>query len=427
MADKARKLIGAFGGRLYPWPATVRAAQERNAALAARLTDSHASQTGYRRFLDAEVHSLMSGGLEGGPRLAQWRRALAVERSVFTTLNLFETTEHTLQCACWYPAKAAEGVRAVLAQETPRHAAAAMLLTETTVLHADPHGHGNPPTFIRTNGLTKMVQQVVDTYGTPRYKEANPMVPSLVTFPFLFGVMFGDVGHGLLLFLFGLTLLRMGEKVKKLGGEYGETFYDARYLLTAMGFFALYAGLLYNDFLSLALNLFESRYEEGAANSRGVEMLPLFDVTNSGAEDLSTTWPYITDPPTEAPPLAFDGPYPFGLDPVWHGAANELVFVNSLKMKLSVVLGVAQMIGGLLLRFGNSIHEGNMVDFFCECCPMMVFMICFFGFMDYMILYKWVTPMADPPSIINSLIAMGMWQTDSAPMFGHALPKMLMA
>jgi hypothetical protein len=155
-----------------------------------------------------------------------------------------------------------------------------------------------------------MVQQVVDTYGTPRYKEANPMVPSLVTFPFLFGVMFGDVGHGLLLFLFGLALLRMGEKVKKLGGEYGETFYDARYLLTAMGFFALYAGLLYNDFLSLALNLFESRYEEGPVNSRGVEMLPRFDVTNSGELDLSTTWPYMTEPPIEAPPAAFDGPYP---------------------------------------------------------------------------------------------------------------------
>lgn len=35
---------------------------------------------------------------------------------------------------------------------------------------------------------------------------------------------------------------------------------------------------------------------------------------------------------------------------------------------------------------------------------MFIFMICFFGFMDYMILYKWVTPMREPPSIINSMI-----------------------
>ena len=32
-------------------------------------------------------------------------------------------------------------------------------------------------------------------YGVPRYKEANPMIFTIVTFPFLFGVMFGDVGH----------------------------------------------------------------------------------------------------------------------------------------------------------------------------------------------------------------------------------------
>jgi V-type H+-transporting ATPase subunit a len=120
------------------------------------------------------------------------------------------------------------------------------------------------------------------------------------------------------------------------------------------------------------------------------------------------------------------GPYPFGLDPAWHGAANELVFVNSLKMKLSVVLRVTQMIVGLLLRFANAIHAGNKVDFFCECCPMMVFMLCFFGYMDYMILYKWVTPMDDPPSIINSLIAMAMWGNDSSAMFGMELPRLLM-
>jgi V-type H+-transporting ATPase subunit a len=96
-------------------------------------------------------------------------------------------------------------------------------------------------------------------------------------------------------------------------------------------------------------------------------------------------------------------------------------------MKLSVILGVTQMIVGLILRFSNSIHERNFVDFFCECCPMMVFMVCFFGFMDYMILFKWVTPLSNPPSIINSLIAMGMWGDDTAAMFGTNIPKLLMS
>jgi len=46
--------------------------------------------------------------------------------------------------------------------------------------------------------------------------------------------------------------------------------------------------------------------------------------------------------------------------------------------------------------------------------------------MDFMILYKWVTHMDNPPSIINSLIAMGMFQEDENPMFGNAIPFWLM-
>jgi len=93
-----------------------------------------------------------------------------------------------------------------------------------------------------------------------------------------------------------------------------------------------------------------------------------------------------------------------------------------LKMKLSVLFGVIQMTLGVFLRFGNAMYFGSFIDFFCECIPMLIFMVCFFGWMDFMVVYKWVYAMDAPPGIINSLICMamgpmGVGQTDEFPLW----------
>merc|ERR1712113_1376729 len=75
------------------------------------------------------------------------------------------------------------------------------------------------------------------------------------------------------------------------------------------------------------------------------------------------------------------------------------------------------MIVGVFLRWSNAFHERNATDFVFECIPMMVFMLCFFGWMDVMILYKWVHPIDNAPNIINSLICMAMGQEDKNPLW----------
>lgn len=80
-----------------------------------------------------------------------------------------------------------------------------------------------------------------------------------------------------------------------------------------MGIFSLYTGLIYNDIFSQSLHVWHSAWElkdEGENRKVGV---------SSGHV------------------------YPFGLDPGWHGADNYLIFTNSLKMKLAVVLGISHV------------------------------------------------------------------------------------
>lgn len=67
----------------------------------------------------------------------------------------------------------------------------------------------SPPTYIMTNEFTSSFQVIVDLFDVPKYKEMNPALFTCITFPFLFGVMFGDICHGSLLLLAGITLCIM--------------------------------------------------------------------------------------------------------------------------------------------------------------------------------------------------------------------------
>lgn len=54
--------------------------------------------------------------------------------------------------------------------------------------------------------------------------------------------------------------------------------------------------------------------------------------------------------------------YPFGVDPSWRGSRSELPFLNSLKMKMSILFGIAQMNLGIMLSYFNSIFFNNSLD-----------------------------------------------------------------
>jgi len=60
--------------------------------------------------------------------------------------------------------------------------------------------------------------------------------------------------------------------------------------------------------------------------------------------------------------VKFRDPYPFGVDPSWRGSRSELPFLNSLKMKMSILLGVTQMNLGIILSYFNAHFFGNSLD-----------------------------------------------------------------
>jgi vacuolar-type H+-ATPase subunit I/STV1 len=254
-----------------------------------------------------------------------------------------------------------------------------------------------PPTSFDTNCYTAIAQEITDTYGVPRYEEINPAIFTTVTFPFFFGVMFGDIGHGLILFLLGLYLVFNNRALAKTQFAFA---CQLRYMVLMMGFFAVYCGWIYNDFLGMNLNIFGSCY------------VPIRDVIETDQ--------YV-------PPIP-DCVYPFGIDPIWGIANNELIFVNGLKMKISVIIAILHMTVGVVLRLLNSLYFKRMLEVIFEFIPMILFLVLLFGYMDFLIIYKWLTPWPceissepgkpnsgifcnpekPPPSIISSMMDIGL-------------------
>jgi V-type H+-transporting ATPase subunit a len=144
--------------------------------------------------------------------------------------------------------------------------------------------------------------------------------------------MFGDIAHGLIVFCFGVLIVFFTDENDS--NSVVRMIRPHRYMIVLMGMFATYCGFIYNDFLSISLDLFQSCYPiAGIQPGHPVPRLP-------GCT------------------------YAFGLDPIWSIAENNLVYVNSLKMKISVIIGVTHMTLGIFIKATNSLHFGKFMDFF---------------------------------------------------------------
>lgn len=126
----------------------------------------------------------------------------------------------------WMSAKDAESFQAEIASDENLYC-----FVETD----DSSAHGEPPTKLKNPRIFRPFEMFVKMYGLPSYHELDPTIFVAMTYIFIFGAMFGDVGQGLCLLVGGLLLY----KFKKM---------DLAAIIGTAGIFSTFFGFMFGSF-----------------------------------------------------------------------------------------------------------------------------------------------------------------------------------
>ncbi|XP_009373024.2 V-type proton ATPase subunit a3 [Pyrus x bretschneideri] len=353
--SKILKICDAFGANRYSFTEDLGRQYQMITEVSGRLSELKTT---------IDVGVLLRGSLLQtiGEHFEQWNLLVRKEKSIYHHLNMLslDVTKKCLVAEGWSPVFASKQIQDALQR------AAFDSNSQVGAIFQVLHAKEAPPTYFRTNKFTSSFQEIVDAYGVAKYQEANPAVYTIVTFPFLFAVMFGDWGHGICLLLAALYLIGREKKLssQKLG-DIMEMAFGGRYVILLMAIFSIYTGFIYNEFFSVPFELF-------GPSAYACRDLSCRDATTAGLIKVRPT-------------------YPFGLDPVWHGSRSELPFLNSLKMKMSIIIGVVQMNLGIMISYFNARFFRSNLNVWFQFIPQMIFLNGLFGYLSVLIVMKWWT------------------------------------
>jgi V/A-type H+/Na+-transporting ATPase subunit I len=243
--DNAKQATTALGAKIGPpWTGLPSDPKKAKEAIDVQLADLEKES----KRVDEERAKLAS---EFGPRI----KALAVLSEILEArtraLAGSSTTDATILFQAWIPAskskeiaeeisKASGGLASMFAEEKATQ-------TGHQTEESMPNKEHEPPTLVKAPGWTRPLQSIVDNFGIPSYSETNPTPFMILTFPLIYGLMFGDIGEGLLFLAFGFFLLYVKRKKIKVF-EIGQIFVNGAELVIMLGIGATIFGFVFGDF-----------------------------------------------------------------------------------------------------------------------------------------------------------------------------------
>jgi V-type H+-transporting ATPase subunit a len=211
LLGKIRKICESMNATLYPVDDSREKRRDNALEVLSRIEDLN-------HVLENTVSAKRNEILTVADQLELWASIIKKEKATYHAMNLFnyDVNRKALIAEAWCPTNSLNAVNYCLRTVTER--------TNSTIppLLNEVRTSREPPTYHRTNSFTNGFQEIVDSYGIATYREVNPGLFTTITFPFLFAVMFGDLGHGFIVTLFAAWMC-YNEKTLKTK-KWGEVF-----------------------------------------------------------------------------------------------------------------------------------------------------------------------------------------------------------
>jgi len=141
-----------------------------------------------------------------GPELVRIRNRIDLTRTLLRARVLFGKVDSSYLVSGWIPATLVAKLKDALAQELGDQAEVEVLSPEA--IPGAREGVLKIPILFNNPYLLRPFERLTKAYGTPAYGEVEPTAFLAGSFLLMFGLMFGDVGQGGVLFFLGYVIFR---------------------------------------------------------------------------------------------------------------------------------------------------------------------------------------------------------------------------
>lgn len=167
-------------------------------------------------------------------KLLALKEVVQIEKDISETSAMTAKTRRVHLLEGWVPDKKLSQLRGKIEEASDGH---------SIIKVVKPKKGEVIPTKLDNPGIFQPFEVLVETFGMPAYKELDPTPILAFTFPLLYGLMFGDLGHGLILVLLGLIVTRIAKTAKgtrSLG-----------IIVMICGLFSMLFGLVYGEMFGM--------------------------------------------------------------------------------------------------------------------------------------------------------------------------------